>query len=933
MIRKNLIYASLFLAFSLSAQKKPLDHSVYDSWKNIGEQIISSDGRFVLYQIRPQQGDDLIVIKDLKKNNEIKIERGYDASITDNGKFAVCLVKAPFADKRMARIQKKKDSDMPKDSLAIVSLLTGKVDKIANIKSMKVGVQYNDAVAYLINAKDARKSNTEKKDSISSKSSKSSSSDILIVRNLESSKEDTLKDVKEYAFNYYGTNLAAVTKGDSTTKNKVFFYSTKEGKYNNIAKGFNQFSRLSFAKNTPDLAFLGTQDTTILYSKKCDLFLYNPQQNEAKQVTSGEHTEGLPKDWGISENSTPLFSEANNRLFIGIAPIIQLKDTTLIDFETARLDIWHYADPLIQPMQLVNRDSEMKKSYLSAVSLNGEKAKLIPLANPKRKETNLINTGDADFVFSNDNSPYEISTQWLSRATPYDIYIVNVNSGEEKLIAKGADGRASASTAGKYLLWFSGKDKAYFIYDFQTGNIRSITKDIDVNFFNEEDDTPGTAREYGAMGWTEDDKHVLIYDAYDIWQVDPKGIEKAICLTKGEGRANKTVLRNIRLNRKIRNINTKDDLVLSALDKDTKMKGYYTLNISKKRFQKRIIEGFNYSTLAKAEKANVFLFKKDNFNTSPDMYVTKDYWKTCQKLSDINPQMKDYLWGTSELFKWTTFSGKPAEGILYKPENFDPEKKYPVMIYFYERVSDNLFNYVTPAPSRSTVNLSFYTSRGYLVFTPDIRYTDGEPGESAYDYIVSGAQALAENKWVNEKKMAIQGQSWGGYQVAYLITRTNMFACAGAGAPVSNMTSAYGGIRWGTGSSRQFQYELTQSRIGKTLWDENGLDLYLKNSPVFHADKVNTPLLIMHNDNDGAVPWYQGIEYFMALRRLGKKVWMLQYNKEEHNLVERRNTKDLVVRLQQFFDHYLKDEPMPVWMKDGIPATKKGLEFGFEKAE
>ena len=186
-------------------------------------------------------------------------------------------------------------------------------------------------------------------------------------------------------------------------------------------------------------------------------------------------------------------------------------------------------------------------------------------------------------------------------------------------------------------------------------------------------------------------------------------------------------------------------------------------------------------------------------------------------------------------------------------------------------------------------------------------------------------------KWVDSTKMAIQGQSWGGYQVAYLVTRTNIFAAAGAGAPVANMTSAYGGIRWGTGLNRQFQYEHSQSRIGGTLWEKR--DLYIKNSPLFRADKVKTPLLIMHNDADGAVPWYQGIEYFTALRRLGKKVWLLQYNGEDHNLVERRNRKDLSIRLSQFFDYHLKGAPPAKWIRDGVPATLKGIDWGTEVPE
>jgi dipeptidyl aminopeptidase/acylaminoacyl peptidase len=336
---------------------------------------------------------------------------------------------------------------------------------------------------------------------------------------------------------------------------------------------------------------------------------------------------------------------------------------------------------------------------------------------------------------------------------------------------------------------------------------------------------------------------------------------------------------------------------------------------------------FTYSGLLKAKESDLLVYQKSNFNTSPDLHMTVDVWKTSKRLTDINPQMEQYNWGTAELFSWISYAGVPLEGILYKPEDFDPAKKYPVMIYFYEKHSDELYRYFTPAPSRSTVNIPFFVSRGYLVFTPDIHYTVGQPGEDAYNAIVSGAETLAKNKWVDNENMAIQGQSWGGYQVAYLITRTDMFKAAGAGAPVSNMTSAYGGIRWESGRSRQYQYEQTQSRLGYAMNDS--LEVYLRNSPVFFADKITTPLLIMHNDNDGAVPWYQGIELFMTMRRLGKPVWMLQYNNEEHNLLYRRNSKDLSIRLQQFFDHYLKGEPEPEWMTKGVPAIEKGKTWGY----
>jgi dipeptidyl aminopeptidase/acylaminoacyl peptidase len=296
------------------------------------------------------------------------------------------------------------------------------------------------------------------------------------------------------------------------------------------------------------------------------------------------------------------------------------------------------------------------------------------------------------------------------------------------------------------------------------------------------------------------------------------------------------------------------------------------------------------------------------------------------KWSNTNPQQQNYNWGSAELFKWKAYTGKITEGIIYKPENFDPKKKYPMISYFYERNNQTLHNYQAPSPTPSRLNISFFVSRGYIVFVPDIWYKKGHPGQAAYDYILSGTRAVVKLGYVDSTKLGLQGQSWGGYQTAQLITMTNLYAAAWAGAPVGNMFSAYGGIRWESGLNRQFQYEKTQSRIGATIWDRP--DLYTLNSPIFHLKKNKTPMVIMHNDADGAVPWYQGIELFTDMRRLGQKVWLLNYNGEAHNLVERKNRKDIQIREQQFFDWLLKGEKPAKWLSEGVPAVMKGRDLG-----
>jgi dipeptidyl aminopeptidase/acylaminoacyl peptidase len=311
---------------------------------------------------------------------------------------------------------------------------------------------------------------------------------------------------------------------------------------------------------------------------------------------------------------------------------------------------------------------------------------------------------------------------------------------------------------------------------------------------------------------------------------------------------------------------------------------------------------------------------KSTFIDFPNLWVGPNL-TSLTKISDANPWQKDYNWGTAELVTWNSSDGVPLQGILYKPENFDPSKKYPMISYFYEDLSDGLHNYVPPT-GRNVINPTHYVSNGYLVFEPDIHYEIGYPGPSAVKSIVPGVQKLLERGYVDPKGLGLQGQSWGGYQTLFIITQSQMFSAAMAGAPVVNMFSAYGGIRWGTGIARAFQYEKTQSRIGKSIWEAP--NQYMENSPLFWLPRVTTPLFTMNNDADDAVPWYQGIELFVAMRRLGKEMYFINYNNDVHNPASRANQKDIAMRMQQFFDSKLKGTPAPEWMVKGIPAKDKG---------
>ena len=314
------------------------------------------------------------------------------------------------------------------------------------------------------------------------------------------------------------------------------------------------------------------------------------------------------------------------------------------------------------------------------------------------------------------------------------------------------------------------------------------------------------------------------------------------------------------------------------------------------------------------------MFTRESYEEFPDIWVSDPDFTSPEKISNVNPQIKNFAWGTAELVEWISLDGIPLQGVLIKPGNYEPGKKYPVFVYFYRFFSQRLHEF-----NQIVINhrpcFPFYASHGYAVFLPDIRFDIGNPGYAATKCLVPGVQKLIDMEIADPQAIGLHGHSWSGYQTAFVITQTDIFAAAIAGAPVSNMTSAYSGIRWQSGLARQFQYEKSQSRIGGSLWEKP--ELYIENSPVFYADRIETPLLIMFGDEDGAVPWYQGIELYLAMRRLEKDCVFLQYRGEPHHPQKYANKLDYSIKMKQYFDHYLKGKPAADWIKKGIPYSGK----------
>ena len=970
---------------------RPLEHRDYDRWNTLSGSKLSPDGNWVMYAVRDGKENSTLNFRHAKSNKEYSIADGSGARFTDDSQFAIFRVLPNKELLKKLQKEKKKPEEMPKSQLRLLHLQSGRMTTIDNVTSFKLPRDDSGWVAFLLG-----KENTEttikgsqskisqtfevtpeglarpKRPALSGerKSKQTSSSaegkvsnepgqkkspnrqasaaskpagkegkkekksgSVLVLYNLETGVQQRFPNVVSFEFSKSGNRLIFSTSAkDQPAADGVWAMDLKRGVVTQVLAGLGDYRGLSIHDNGNEIAFLTNRDDYASKTPSWSLYHWRAGQKQAQEIASAE-AKGIPQGWSVSSNGTPAFSEDGRRLFFSTAPKPAQKTDDEDGEPKAKLDLWHWQDPQLQPQQLIRAEQERKRSYRALYDLKSKK--IIQLATKKIPDISIDLRSKANVAVGASQEKYRKLMSWDIPGYQ-DTYLVDLNTGQSRsVIEKGRTG-GRLSPDGKFVLWWDTGKRAWFAKSTSLTDKENlpveISAGIEYELYNVLHDTPSDPRPYGVAGWLDSDEAVLVYDRYDIWQLDPTGQAPPQCLTKGEGRDQTKRFRYVRLDPLQRSIDPLEPMVLSMFDETTKDSGYSRMTPASKPALSQLLSlSENVTGLQKAEDSDAVLLTRSTFRRAPDLWYSNLDMKSISRISKINPQQSEYSWGTAELVHWDSVDGSALDGILYKPDDFDPTKKYPMLVYFYERNSDNLHRYYAPAAGRSIVNFSFYVSRGYLLFIPDIPYKTGFPGQSAADAILPGVQSLVKRGFVDKARIGMQGHSWGGYQTAFLVTQTDMFACAESGAPVSNMTSAYGGIRWSSGMSRMFQYEKTQSRIGATLWEDR--EKYILNSPVFHADKINTPLLILHNDEDGAVPWYQGIELFVALRRLEKPAWLLNYNGQPHWVMKPENRLDFARRMQQFFDHYLMDQPMPVWMSKGIPAVDKGKEFGFEVAE
>ena len=898
-LRAELVLLWLCLSLPAVAQgqahARPLDPDDFERWQAIQGATLSPDGRWVAY-VLAGAGDlsPKLRLEALPDGPTLDLVRGRTPLFTADSRHLAVTVDAV------------RGSGGARDTLALVDLTelragtAGAVERAGGLASAQVA-DGGAWIAYRLES--------------------TGEPGTLVVRDLAAGTDHRLRGVGEYRLTPAGDVVWLVREDARGEGEGVFRMETAGGAVTPVLAQAGGYAGLTLSTDGRRAAFLsapGGSDTPVWR-------LHVALDEGRVRTLVGEGAPELQAGWRIRADTPLRFSTSGTRLYFGTAaPTVRMASDD-VDPDVF-VDVWSWTDPYLQPMQIAQLSEDRERAYRWVAHLTtGE---LVQLEEPGGPMLQTPRTGDEAALVALTDEPYRKLLSWDGRFV--DVYLVDAATGERRHALRKVRDGASLSPTGRWVTWWDGEARSWKSLDVVTGVKSSMTAAVAFPVHDEEHDRPGPPDPYGFAGWTEGDERALVYDKTDLWAVDPAGVRPPVEVTDGVGR--RDGLRFRLHDPETGTLPSGEPLLIAALDLATRDEGFYADAIGRDALPRRLVmTPHHYGVPVRARAADKVVLTRESFSQYPDLWYADGALAELVRVTNANPQQTAFRWGTEELVSWRSADGTRLQGILYKPQDFDTTKSYPLLVTLYERATGDFHRYHDPAPGSSSINRSFYVSRGYVVFAPDIAYRVGAPGQSVYDAVVPAVESLLAQGFVDRDRVGIQGHSWGGWEAAYLVTRTDLFSAAVAGAPVANMTSAYGGVRWGSGMSRMFQYEREQSRIGATLWAEPAA--YVENSPLFGADRIRTPMLLMHNDEDNAVPWEQGIELFSALRRLGKPAWMLNYNGELHGLRKAANRRDWAVRMQQFFDHYLSGETAPVWMVEGVPASRKGYTLGLEPSE
>ena len=876
---------------------KVLNVDDYHRWSRISSVNLSDDGNWMTYAYSPNGGDDTLYIKNLDSGDIISDPYCDDPEFSRDSKWLV--YKKNLQKDEADKLRKNKKPVYSK--AVLMDLTSGDKSQWDKVNDMSLSPRSD----FLVISKAGEKNDHSGTD--------------MLVKNLETGSLMNIGNVSMYKFNKQGSQLAYIIDADSKAGNGIYLLDLKTGRvlsldtdsaiYSNLTWDDEMLYRSEEADKGTSLAVLKGNTPDSLEQRVNDLLIFSKLNTANPELTAfrpGDDPD-FPAAYVLSEAGRLAFSLDNKRMVISIKE--QEKVEKMSRDTIANVDVWHWDDEQIQSVQIRRERWNSRLTYTAMLHLDD--MSFVQLESDDMRSAMI--SRNADFVVGADPKPYISDTNWGGGYSDY--YVMDNRTGEKSLIEKKIGRAMGLSPEGRHFLYF--KNGHFHAFDLKANNPVNITENVDVSFIDITEDHPYENPSYGIAGWASDKKTVYLNHLYDLWAVSLDG-SGGYNLSGGYGTDNEIRLRINRTDREPY-IDPADDVYLSAYGEWTKKSGYFLLKDGKAP-HKLIFGDASYGRLAKAYDAERFLFTKQTFVDFPDYYTAGRNLRKPVMQTNANPQQSEYAWGSRVLIDFENDKGERLQATLTLPAGYQEGKKYPMIVYFYEKVSNRHHNYSMPSYD-DRPHMSTYASNGYLVLMPDIKYDEGRPGWNALDCVSSASQKVIEEGYADPANIGLQGHSWGGYQSSFILTQTDMFACVVTGAPVTNLTSMYNILYKNSGTNNHGIFEKGQVRMGKGMFDD--MQNYIDQSPVHNAPGISAPFMILHGTVDGAVDWNQGLEFYNAARRLGKEVILLSYPDENHHLANKNNQIDFQRRMKQYFDHHLKGAAAPGWMTKGIPYSDK----------
>ncbi|QSX31013.1 S9 family peptidase [Shewanella cyperi] len=900
--------------------------------------VLADNGNSFAVELEPDRGDSRTLVQTLDKNASYSIAGASAPILSADGRFAAMKLAPSLLAMESSDAKAKKAL---KAGMVLLDLTTGAEQRFERVKSFAFSEQ-GDLLAIWFEVEEEKKAEDKKveepkqepqsptepeksKAANSNKTSKPNKADAgseLTLIALGSGKQLSFSDVTGYSFARETMAVALVRNqsGDTPLHQLLLLSGNTLSSRTLLDSKDQHLGALALSPDGKAVALTLGDAAVDTDEREYQLLLID---DSGKRKLAARD-----KDWTLNRYGSVQFSRDGKRVFVGRVPEVSkpisrkqfkteadLRDEAILQ-DNRGLKVWHSKDPLIKPNEIKEYSKEVERTYLAVWHLGKDAGnKLVQLADSQVPDVTV--TEQRRFLLGSSNKPYQLMSTWAGAFRDY--YLVDLDTGRKQLLVAQleSDNEPTLSGDGRFLAYF--QQGQVYLYDIAAGRRFNLSGKLKVSFADEDHDYPSSAPGYGFGPWLEDGAGILVYDKYDIWQFDSRSHE-GFMLTGGEGRRLQLQLRVAGLVEdplQPSTIKPGETLLLHGYGWASKADSFWQARVGSVGIKPLLQEEQKLTVLARAKHSEQILFSKERYDRYPDIHSAKlaQVAQAVQQ-TDLDAQRRQFGWGQSELVHWTNTDGKLLDGVLIKPVGYQEGKRYPVLVYFYRFMSDRLHAFPQMQVNHRP-NFAWYAANGYAIFLPDIRFEIGYPGNSSVQALTSGVQKLIEMGVADPKAVGLQGHSWGGYQTAFAVTQTNLFAAAVTGAPVANMTSAYSGIRLGTGLARQFQYETGQSRIGESLM--SAPQKYIENSPVFYVDRIKTPLMIMFGDRDDAVPWEQGIELYLAMRRAGKEVVFLQYEDEPHHLKKYPNKLDYSLKMMAFFDHFLKGAPAPEWLEKGEP--------------